>query len=96
MVISSSDISTTLSGGSSNTNPDLSLGGPASSYPITGNRLFNDISDTSATNGIIVVFISTIQVMLILFIQHKFLFLIPFLEMLLLNLGSIFKMIDKM
>ena len=52
MVISSSDISTTLSGGSSNTNPDLSLGGPASSYPITGNRLFNDISDTSATNGI--------------------------------------------
>lgn len=52
MVLSNSDVSMTYSGGASNTDPDLSLGGEASAYPIAGNRLFNDISQPNATNGI--------------------------------------------
>lgn len=52
MVLSSADVSMTYSGGSSNTNPDLSLGGVASLYAISGTRLFDDVTEAEATNGL--------------------------------------------
>jgi hypothetical protein len=51
--IQSSDISFLLSGGSSNQNPNLSLGGSPSSTPVSGslNSLFSDVDAASATSG---------------------------------------------
>ena len=53
MVLSSANVSMTYSGGVSNTNPDFSLGGIASEYSISGNRLFDDVTETEATNGLV-------------------------------------------
>lgn len=52
--IQSSDISFLLSGGSSNQNPALSLGGSPSSMPVSGNlnSLFADVESTEATSGL--------------------------------------------
>jgi hypothetical protein len=51
--ISASDISFFLSGGSTNANPDLSLGGSPSSSPVAGNlnSLFRDVTPEEATAG---------------------------------------------
>jgi hypothetical protein len=51
--ISASDISFLLSGGSTNANPDLSLGGFPSSNPVAGNlnSLFRDVTPEEATAG---------------------------------------------
>lgn len=53
--ISASDISFLLSGGSSNANPDLSLGGSPSSNPVAGNlnSLFGDVLPEEATSGLV-------------------------------------------
>ncbi len=53
--ISTSDISFLLSGGSTNLNPDLSLGGPPSSNPVAGNlnSLFRDVTPEEATAGLV-------------------------------------------
>lgn len=51
MPISASDISYLYSGGNANYDPDLSLGGDVSSYMITGNRIFNDLSADQAETG---------------------------------------------
>ena len=48
MVTTSTDISIVLSGGSSNSNPNLSLGGSPSSTPITNNSINNLFDDISA------------------------------------------------
>ena len=52
--IQSSDISFLLSGGSSNQNPNLSLGGAPSTTPVIGslNSLFSDVQAASATSGL--------------------------------------------
>lgn len=51
--ISAPDISFLLSGGSSNANPDLSLGGSPSTRPVVGNlnSLFRDVTPEEATSG---------------------------------------------
>lgn len=51
--IQASDISFLLSGGSSNQTPDLSLGGPPSSKPVSGvlNSLFSDVVASDAASG---------------------------------------------
>lgn len=53
MTIGSNDISFFLSGGTSNSNPNLSLGGSASNTPVLGtvNSLFADLSSEEAANG---------------------------------------------
>lgn len=53
--ISASDISFLLSGGSSNANPDLSLGGSPSANPVAGslNSLFRDVLPEEATSGLV-------------------------------------------
>lgn len=51
MPISSSAISFTLSGGSSNTDPDKSIGGDPSSQPILNKRLFDDVTEDEAKKG---------------------------------------------
>ncbi|WP_456478124.1 hypothetical protein [Geoglobus ahangari] len=54
MPLSSTDIKFYLSGGSSNTDPNLSLGGAISSTEITDaadNNLFDDVSGDEAANG---------------------------------------------
>jgi hypothetical protein len=54
MPISSSDIEFYLSGGSGNTDPDLSLGGARSTTAITAagsNNLFDDISGSESASG---------------------------------------------
>jgi hypothetical protein len=53
MPIINSDISFLLSGGSSNNNPDLSLGGEPSSHPLSGSRLFDDVSADDAEAGLV-------------------------------------------
>jgi hypothetical protein len=55
MAATSSDIAIVLTGGSNNYNPDLSIGGNPSSYPITGylNNLFDNVSDIKAAAGTI-------------------------------------------
>lgn len=55
MTASSSDIVVVLTGGSNNYNPNASIGGNPSSYPITGslNNLFNNVSDVEAATGTI-------------------------------------------
>jgi hypothetical protein len=54
MPISDGDILFTLSGGSTNTNPALSLGGDPSSQIILSNNLFNDVSAAAAIAGEVV------------------------------------------
>ena len=51
--ISASDILFLLSGGSANRNPELSLGGPPSSNPVSGNlnSLFQDVTPEQASSG---------------------------------------------
>jgi len=53
MPTTASDIVVTLTGGSNNTNPNLSIGGNPSSYPISGNinNLFDNISNEQALSG---------------------------------------------
>ena len=53
MVASGDDIIITLTGGSANTDPDSSLGGEPSSYPITGviNNLFDNIDSSQSSSG---------------------------------------------
>lgn len=53
--IQSSDISFLLSGGSSNQNPNLSLGGAPSTTPVIGslNSLFSDVDAAAATSGLV-------------------------------------------
>jgi len=53
MPITISDISFLLSGGSSNNNPDLSLGGDPSSHPIAGVRLFDDVAAEETEAGLV-------------------------------------------
>jgi len=50
-----SDLSFVYSGGTLNNNPDLSLGGPPSLYPIVGvfDNLFTDVTPTEATSGLV-------------------------------------------
>lgn len=52
-MINGSDIVFTLSGGSANVNPSLSLGGDPSAQPILGvtNNMFEDVSQELATEG---------------------------------------------
>jgi hypothetical protein len=52
-MIAINDIGVVYSGGSTNTNPDLSLGGNPSGYPVLGymNNLFANISETERANG---------------------------------------------
>jgi hypothetical protein len=53
MALQGSDISIVYSGGGSNADPSLSLGGPPSSIPITGilNNLFDNITETESADG---------------------------------------------
>lgn len=53
MPVTDSDISFTFSGGGTNANPDLSLGGDPSVQPIVNNRLFDDVEESEAKNGVI-------------------------------------------
>lgn len=55
MAATSSDIVIVLTGGSNNYNPNLSIGGDPSSYPIAGslNNLFDNVSDINASTGTI-------------------------------------------
>lgn len=53
MTLSSDDITFTFSGGSSNANPDQSLGGDPSVQPILNKRLFDDVSDAETTAGVV-------------------------------------------
>ena len=52
-MIAINDIGVVYSGGSTNTNPNLSLGGNPSGYPVLGymNNLFANISETERANG---------------------------------------------
>jgi len=50
--ISEGDISITLSGGADNSSPSLSLGGEPSIHPISGNRLFPDVTVEQSTTGL--------------------------------------------
>lgn len=52
MTISSNDVTFTFSGGGSNSNPDLSLGGIPSVNPIINSRLFDDVSESERASGI--------------------------------------------
>lgn len=49
--IASGDISINLSGGSTNTSSEASLGGEPSVYPISAERLFPDVSTDQTTSG---------------------------------------------
>ncbi len=53
MATTPNDLIVVLTGGSTNTNPDLSLGGDPSVQPLTGvlNNLFDNISEEEATAG---------------------------------------------
>lgn len=51
MAISSNDIAFILSGGSSNVNPDASLGGAPSSTSIASGRLFDNVTNNEALEG---------------------------------------------
>lgn len=51
MTITANDIKIMLSGGATNTNPNLSLGGSISSYSIVNKRVFDDITPEEAENG---------------------------------------------
>lgn len=53
MPLSSSDVIFTFSGGNANSNPDLSLGGDPSFYPIVTKRLFNNVPDAQTISGVI-------------------------------------------
>lgn len=53
MTIGNGDITITYSGGGTNNNPDLSLGGDPSVYPIFSKRLFDDISEQETLLGIV-------------------------------------------
>lgn len=49
--ITNEDISITLSGGTNNSDPELSLGGEPSVFPISNERLFEDVSSSEAELG---------------------------------------------
>lgn len=49
--ITNEDISITLSGGLNNNNPEFSLGGEPSVYPISNERLFKDVTPEEAETG---------------------------------------------
>ena len=53
MAAKSTDLVVTLTGGSSNSNPNLSIGGDPSSYPVTGqlNNLFDNVAREEASVG---------------------------------------------
>jgi hypothetical protein len=53
MSIAGSDIGFVLSGGNTNSNPNLSLGGEASGFPLTGsiNNLFNNVNLSQSVSG---------------------------------------------
>ena len=51
MTINVGDISYLYSGGASNTNPNLSLGGEPSIYPVSSNVLFDNVTNDQATAG---------------------------------------------
>lgn len=53
MALSDTDITFTFSGGGTNSNPDLSLGGDPSVQPIIGKRLFNDVSEAQTKSGLV-------------------------------------------
>jgi hypothetical protein len=53
MPLSSSDVIFTFSGGNANSNPDLSLGGDPSFYPIVTKRLFNNVPDAQTLSGVV-------------------------------------------
>jgi hypothetical protein len=53
MSLSSSDITFTFSGGSTNSNPNESLGGDPSVQPILNKRLFDDVIDAETKSGMI-------------------------------------------
>jgi hypothetical protein len=53
MALSTTDITFTFSGGSTNTNPDLSLGGDPSVQPIVGKRLFDDVEESETKAGLV-------------------------------------------
>jgi hypothetical protein len=53
MTVLVTDLVYTFSGGSSNSNPDESLGGDPSIQPILSQRLFSDVSTSQAADGII-------------------------------------------
>lgn len=52
MAFSSSDMSFTFSGGTTNSNPDKSLGGEPSVQPIVGKRLFDDVQEDETKTGV--------------------------------------------
>jgi hypothetical protein len=54
-IVQTSDISFMLSGGGSNKNPAMSLGGMPSSTPVSGtvNSLFGDITESQAVDGLV-------------------------------------------
>jgi hypothetical protein len=51
MAIGENDIILSYSGGSSNADPNLSLGGDISEQPILSTRLFNDVSEAQSASG---------------------------------------------
>ena len=53
MPIGASDISYVYSGGPANIDPNFSLGGAPSVHTISGNNLFDNVSDEQSTNGTI-------------------------------------------
>ena len=53
MSLSTSDFAFVYSGGISNANPDLSLGGTMSVQPILGVRLFTDVTTSQAVSGLV-------------------------------------------
>ena len=53
MPLSNSDITFTFSGGSTNSDPNESLGGDPSVQPILNKRLFDDVTDAETKSGVI-------------------------------------------
>lgn len=53
MTIAASQINFLLSGGTSNSNPNRSIGGPPSTFPVLGslNNLFSDVTSDEASSG---------------------------------------------
>ena len=52
MAFSSGDMSFTFSGGTTNSDPDKSLGGDPSVQPIVGKRLFDDVQEAETQSGV--------------------------------------------
>lgn len=53
MPLANTDIAFTFSGGGTNADPDLSLGGDPSVQPIVGKRLFNDVEEEQTKSGLV-------------------------------------------